>query len=70
MEDPQSKNLIITAGYNIKVGIDTERVLNKLFDKGFCNKKFKPIAKTAYSVLPLNEIIDKYNAAKIQGHLH
>ena len=39
-----------------------DRVLSRLRDRGFCNDKFKPIAKLPYSVLSLSEIIDKYNA--------
>ncbi len=54
-------NLIRTAGNVIKVGIDMDRVLNRLLNNGFCNKKFKPIAKRPYSVLPIREIIAKYN---------
>jgi hypothetical protein len=60
--DPSSKNLIRTAGYNIKIGIDMERVLNRMILKGFCNKTFRPIGKIPYSVLPIKEIIEKYNS--------
>lgn len=55
-------SLIRTGGYNIKAGIDSERVLNRLLLKGFCNKNFKPIGKRPYSVLSLKEIFDKYNS--------
>jgi hypothetical protein len=50
-----------TGGYNIKIGIDMERILNRLELNGFCNKKLKPIAKAPYTILSLSQIIDKYN---------
>jgi hypothetical protein len=51
-----------TGGYNIKIGIDMDKILNRLTDLNFCNKKHRPIAKNPYSVLALAQIIDKYNA--------
>ena len=58
---PRTKLLIRTGGYNIKVGIDMDRVISRLELNGFCDKSEKPIAKNSYSVLPTPEIITKYN---------
>ena len=56
-----------TGGYNIKVGIDMDRILKRyLLKSKFCNKDYKPIGIRPYSVLPLREIINKFNAI-IQG---
>lgn len=59
--DTKSKSLIRSGGNNIKIGIDMDRVLDRLMIKGFCNKSYKPIGKRPYSVLPIREIIEKYN---------
>ena len=59
--------LIRTGGYNIKCGIDKERVLKRFILKNqYCNNKLKPIGKRPFSVLSLTDIINKYNA-KIRG---
>ena len=56
-----------TGGYNIKVGIDMDRILKRyLLKSKFCNKDYKPIGIRPYSVLPIREIINKFNAI-IQG---
>jgi hypothetical protein len=58
-----SGKLIRTGGYNIKCGIDKERVLKRFINsKKFCNKDYKPIGVRPYSVLSLKDIIDKFNA--------
>lgn len=55
--------LIRTGGYNIKCGIDKERVLKRFLNsKKFCNNDYKPIGLRPLSVLPLKDIIDKFNA--------
>jgi group II intron reverse transcriptase/maturase len=58
----KTNSLIRSAEYSIKIGINMEKVLNRMFIKGFCDKKHKPISKRPYSVLSLKEILDKYNA--------
>jgi hypothetical protein len=55
-------NLSRTGGYNIKVGIDMEKVLNRLTDLKLCDKNHKPIAKNPFSILSIAQIIDKYNS--------
>lgn len=62
----QQGELIRTGGYNIKVGIDLDRIRQRFIAKGFCDKHFKPIGIRPYSVLSLDEIITKYNYI-IQG---
>lgn len=57
----KTSNFVRQAGYNVISLIDMERVLNRLRDRGFCNEKFIPIGKNPFSVLPIEEIITKYN---------
>lgn len=54
-------SLIRTGGYNIKVGIDMDRVLNRLYVNGFCRLDYFPSSKFSYTNLSLNDIITKYN---------
>lgn len=58
----KERNLIRTGQSSIKIGIDLDRVLDRLQLHGFCNNKYKPIAKRPWTVLPIREIIFKYNA--------
>lgn len=57
-----SKTLIRTGSHTIRVGIDMDRILKRLYINGFCNKKFFPQAKKPYSNLPSATIIEKYNS--------
>ncbi len=50
-----------TAGWNVLIDVDIERVLNSLKLKGFSNLKNKPIAKNPWTVLKPEEIINRYN---------
>jgi len=52
-----------TAGYSILIGIDMDRMLNKLIVNGFCKDKsgHRPIAKSSYTVLTIQNIIETYN---------
>lgn len=49
------------AGWNIVIGVDHKRALEKLQYKGFCNEKFKPVAKRSWSTLEPEEILKRYN---------
>lgn len=49
------------AGWNITIGVDVIRALEKLQYKGFCNAKFKPVAKRSWATLEPEEIINRYN---------
>lgn len=59
----RSGRLVRTAGYSIIVGIDMDRIINRLTIKGFCRDKSgnRPIAKPSYSVLTIQNIITTYN---------
>lgn len=59
--DPIKKTLVRSGGYNIKAGIDMNRVLKRLTERGFCGKTHRPIGKAPFSVLPIKEIIAKFN---------
>ena len=50
------------AGWNMIIEIDMKRVIEKLFLRGFINKKCQPIAKRPWSVLQPEEIINRYNS--------
>ena len=49
--DPIKKTLVRSGGYNIKAGIDMNRVLKRLTERGFCGKTHRPIGKAPFSVL-------------------
>jgi retron-type reverse transcriptase len=49
------------AGWDLIIDIDIQRNLDRLLLKGFCNRKFKPIAKRPWSVLQPEIIVTKYN---------
>jgi retron-type reverse transcriptase len=59
----RNMSMVRTGGYQILIGIDMDRVLNKLVQKGFCREKsdHRPIAKSSMSVLTLQNIIETYN---------
>lgn len=59
--------LIKTAGYNIVIRIDIDRVLKSLANKKFCdpNRNFRPVGNAAYSILPIKEIVAKYNSVQL-----
>lgn len=50
------------AGWNLILDCDLKRMLEKLQLRGFCNNKFKPIAKSPYTVLRPEEIVNRYNS--------
>ena len=52
-----------TGGYQILIGIDMDRMIDKLVSKGFCkdSTSHRPIAKGSLSVLTYEQIIDTYN---------
>lgn len=49
------------AGWDIIIDIDEQRLLDRLYLKGFSNKNDKPIAKKPWSVLTEEQIVTKYN---------
>jgi group II intron reverse transcriptase/maturase len=52
-----------TSGYQILIGIDMDRMLNRLLTKSFCRvNDYRPIAKSSLSVLSLKQIISTYNS--------
>lgn len=55
--------LVRTAGYEIRIGIDMDRMINRLITKGFCTKKSgnRPTSKPSYTVLNIEQIINTYN---------
>lgn len=55
------------SGYNIILRMDTAKILNTLALKKFCdkNRNFRPVGNNAYSVLPIRDIINKYNAVQV-----
>jgi RNA-directed DNA polymerase len=56
--------IVKTAGYAILIGIDMNRMIDRLVAKGFCKDStgHRPIAKPSYSVLAMKDIITTYNS--------
>lgn len=51
------------SGGNILFNIDDTRVLPRLFQRGFCREQdFRPIAKSPFTVLALEEIVSRFNS--------
>ena len=50
-----------TAGWNITIKPDYERILKRYSTDGFCTSSGKPTAKTAWTTLPDFEIVGRYN---------
>lgn len=63
----QNGLLIKSAGQNIIVRINGERVLESLALKKFCKKsqKFRPTAISSYSILPIRDIVTKFNHVQV-----
>lgn len=51
-----------TAGFDIKCSPDKERLINRLYMKGYCNKKGQPKEMPWLSTLEAFTIIERYNA--------
>jgi hypothetical protein len=51
-----------TAGWNIVIDVDLDRVNERFYLKGFLNIKGKPVAKRPWTGLRPEEIINRYNA--------
>nr|ALO20849.1 HNH endonuclease [Chlamydomonas nivalis] len=60
-KSPEYNELIKSAGWNLVIDIDEQRILDRLFIKGFIDKKNKPIGKRPWATLREEEIINRYN---------
>ena len=62
--------LIRTGGYQILIGIDMNRMINRLVQKGFCkdSRTHRPIAKSSFTVLTFKQIIDTYMIRGISNY--
>lgn len=57
-------DLIRSAGWELRFGININKVLERLQIGGFCKKEkgYRPIAKSSFTVLNLQDIVVRYNS--------